>query len=175
LDDMIPLKMDVLAASRIVALRPCIEAFVVRSCLRPEAAHAMSEQDRKLVEILKEISSPEGWSPEKPSVPPADQRILPPIEDCPELSSEQPAYREAQGVVIEEACGAQEALLIEGSRLAGTGIHLEETEAVQGTEEGEEHQRQAGVHSHLKLLHKPTMGGESNIATGEFPPNPQGI
>uniref|UniRef100_A0A915BYT3 Pontin n=1 Tax=Parascaris univalens TaxID=6257 RepID=A0A915BYT3_PARUN len=67
LDDMIPLKMDVLAAARIVALRPCIEAFIVRSCLHPEAADAMSDHDRTLVNIIKELSSPYGWSPEKPS------------------------------------------------------------------------------------------------------------
>lgn len=86
LDDMIPLKMDVLAAARIVALRPCIEAFIVRSCLHPEAADAMSDQDRKLVDIMKELSSPYGWSPEKPPQPSPPKRTV--VEDY--LEVEQP-------------------------------------------------------------------------------------
>uniref|UniRef100_F1KSG6 RNA helicase n=1 Tax=Ascaris suum TaxID=6253 RepID=F1KSG6_ASCSU len=64
LDDVIPMKMDAQIAARIVALRPCIEAFIVRSCLHPERAGSVSDQDKKLIGILQEISSPTGWSTE---------------------------------------------------------------------------------------------------------------
>uniref|UniRef100_F1KQM1 RNA helicase n=1 Tax=Ascaris suum TaxID=6253 RepID=F1KQM1_ASCSU len=94
LDDMIPLKMDVLAAARIVALRPCIEAFIVRSCLHPEAADAMSDQDRKLVDIMKELSSPYGWSPEKPPQPSPPKRTV--VEDYMEMEQPlTPSYSES--------------------------------------------------------------------------------
>ncbi|KAK6112877.1 Helicase conserved C-terminal domain family protein [Brugia pahangi] len=63
LDDMIPLKMNVQAAARIVALRPCIEALIVRSCLNPETTNKVDENDNKLLKILKQLSSPFGWSP----------------------------------------------------------------------------------------------------------------
>lgn len=58
------MKMDAQIAARIVALRPYIEAFIVRSCLHPERAGSVSDQDKKLIGILQEISSPTGWSTE---------------------------------------------------------------------------------------------------------------
>uniref|UniRef100_A0A915BGD2 ATP-dependent RNA helicase A n=5 Tax=Parascaris univalens TaxID=6257 RepID=A0A915BGD2_PARUN len=61
LDDVIVMKMDAQVAARIVALRPCIEAFIVRSCLHPESADSISDQDKKLIGILEEISSPTEW------------------------------------------------------------------------------------------------------------------
>nr|CDP97532.1 BMA-RHA-1, isoform g [Brugia malayi] len=63
LDNMISLKMNVQAAARIVALRPCIEALIVRSCLNPETTNKVDENDNKLLKILKQLSSPFGWSP----------------------------------------------------------------------------------------------------------------
>uniref|UniRef100_A0A914RF19 Uncharacterized protein n=1 Tax=Parascaris equorum TaxID=6256 RepID=A0A914RF19_PAREQ len=57
------MKMDAQVAARIVALRPCIEAFIVRSCLHPESADSISDQDKKLIGILEEISSPTEWKP----------------------------------------------------------------------------------------------------------------
>ncbi|CAG9538609.1 unnamed protein product [Cercopithifilaria johnstoni] len=63
LDDMIPLKMNVQAAARVVALRPCIEALIVRTCLNPEATNKVRENDSKLLKILKQLSSPFSWSP----------------------------------------------------------------------------------------------------------------
>ncbi|KAL3990479.1 Helicase associated domain (HA2) family protein [Acanthocheilonema viteae] len=63
LDNMIPLKMNVQAAARIVALRPCIEALIVRTCLNPEATNKVREDDNKLLKILKQISSPFSWLP----------------------------------------------------------------------------------------------------------------
>uniref|UniRef100_A0A158P5Q9 RNA helicase n=1 Tax=Angiostrongylus cantonensis TaxID=6313 RepID=A0A158P5Q9_ANGCA len=57
MDDMITLKMDVSVAASIVALRPCIEAMLVRSCLNPESLMAASEQDRELCSLLRELSS----------------------------------------------------------------------------------------------------------------------
>lgn len=57
----ITLKMDMNVAARIVALRPCIEAFVVRSCLDPQSTISLSEADIRLLSILKQISSPVEW------------------------------------------------------------------------------------------------------------------
>lgn len=67
LDDMIPLKMDVLAAARIAALRPCVEALLVRSCQSPESVSSPSESDLKLLDIIREISSRDEWIPPKPA------------------------------------------------------------------------------------------------------------
>ncbi|VDM53399.1 unnamed protein product [Angiostrongylus costaricensis] len=54
MDDMITLKMDVSVAASIVALRPCIEAMLVRSCLNPESLMAAN---RELCSLLRELSS----------------------------------------------------------------------------------------------------------------------
>lgn len=55
--------MNVQAAARIVALRPCIEALIVRTCLNPGTTNQVHEDDNKLIKILKQLSSPFGWSP----------------------------------------------------------------------------------------------------------------
>lgn len=55
--------MNVQTAARIVALRPCIEALIVRTCLNPEATNKVCGNDSKLLKILKQLSSPFGWSP----------------------------------------------------------------------------------------------------------------
>ncbi|MFH4977281.1 hypothetical protein AB6A40_003990 [Gnathostoma spinigerum] len=62
LDDMIPLKMDVVAASRIVALRPAFEALLVRTCMNPESSGNHSEEDKSLITILEMLSPLVGWS-----------------------------------------------------------------------------------------------------------------
>ncbi|VDK55502.1 unnamed protein product, partial [Gongylonema pulchrum] len=56
--------MNVRTAARIVALRPCIEAFLVRTCLNPESAEAHVDEDSKLLSILKRLSSPQAWTGE---------------------------------------------------------------------------------------------------------------
>lgn len=55
--------MNVQTAAQLVALRPCIEAFLVRACLNPETAETFLEEDVRLLNILKHLSSPVGWSP----------------------------------------------------------------------------------------------------------------
>ncbi|VDL74592.1 unnamed protein product [Nippostrongylus brasiliensis] len=62
LDDMITLKMDVSIAASIVALRPCIEAMLVRSCMNPESLMASTEQDRELSSLLRLLSSREFYA-----------------------------------------------------------------------------------------------------------------
>ncbi|VDN04364.1 unnamed protein product [Thelazia callipaeda] len=63
LDNIISLEMDVQAASRIVALRPCIEALVVKACLNPQACSSLPENsDSKLIALLEKLSSNFGWS-----------------------------------------------------------------------------------------------------------------
>ncbi|XGW21685.1 hypothetical protein V3C99_004562 [Haemonchus contortus] len=62
LDDMITLKMDVSLAAAIVALRPCIEAMLVRSCINPESLMASTDQDRELCSLLRELSSREFYA-----------------------------------------------------------------------------------------------------------------
>uniref|UniRef100_A0A915PRX8 RNA helicase n=1 Tax=Setaria digitata TaxID=48799 RepID=A0A915PRX8_9BILA len=75
LDDMIPLKMDVQAAARIVALRPCIEALIVQTCLNPEATDKTVEDNSKLLNILKQLSSPFGWSANERAAETNQQKI----------------------------------------------------------------------------------------------------
>ncbi|KAJ1362716.1 hypothetical protein KIN20_022375 [Parelaphostrongylus tenuis] len=57
LDDMVTLKMDLSVAASIVALRPCIEAMLVRTCMNPESLMAVTEQDQELCSLLRELSS----------------------------------------------------------------------------------------------------------------------
>ncbi|EPB76266.1 hypothetical protein ANCCEY_04628 [Ancylostoma ceylanicum] len=66
LDDMITLKMNVGVAAAIVALRPCIEALLVRSCINPESLMTATEQDRELCTLLRELSSTEFYAPAGP-------------------------------------------------------------------------------------------------------------
>lgn len=51
----ITLKMDVKAASAIVALRPAIESMIVRVSENPESITTLSETDIKLINLLKEL------------------------------------------------------------------------------------------------------------------------
>lgn len=53
--------MDATIAARIVALRPCIEALLVRTCLSPESVGSPSGKDACLIEILRQLSSPYAW------------------------------------------------------------------------------------------------------------------
>ncbi|VDO94441.1 unnamed protein product [Heligmosomoides polygyrus] len=62
LDDMITLKIDVSVAASIVALRPCIEAMLVRTCLNPESLMTATEQDRELCSLLRALSSREFYA-----------------------------------------------------------------------------------------------------------------
>ncbi|KAF0752625.1 dosage compensation regulator isoform X2 [Aphis craccivora] len=55
LDNWITLKMDVKAASAIVALRPAIESIIVHVSENPESITMLSETDIKLINILKEL------------------------------------------------------------------------------------------------------------------------
>ncbi|XP_027854548.2 dosage compensation regulator isoform X1 [Aphis gossypii] len=55
LDNWITLKMDVKAASAIVALRPAIESMIVRVSENPESITTLSETDIKLINLLKEL------------------------------------------------------------------------------------------------------------------------
>ncbi|CAI6362148.1 unnamed protein product [Macrosiphum euphorbiae] len=55
LDNWITLKMDVKAASAIVALRPAIESLIVHASEKPDAIATLSETDIKLVNVLKEL------------------------------------------------------------------------------------------------------------------------
>lgn len=58
------LEIDPDFAARIVALRPSIEALIVRSCIHPESLNLLSDDDIEFIEILKEISSETNWLPE---------------------------------------------------------------------------------------------------------------
>jgi ATP-dependent RNA helicase A len=51
----ITLKMDVKAASAIVALRPAIESIIVHVSENPESITTLSETDIRLINILKEL------------------------------------------------------------------------------------------------------------------------
>lgn len=51
----ITLKMDVKAASAIVALRPAIESIIVHVSENPESITTLSETDIKLINLLKEL------------------------------------------------------------------------------------------------------------------------
>lgn len=57
LDNWITLKMDVKAASAIVALRPAIESIIVHVSEDPESITMLSETDIKLINLLKELCS----------------------------------------------------------------------------------------------------------------------
>ncbi|XP_008183325.1 ATP-dependent RNA helicase A-like [Acyrthosiphon pisum] len=55
LDNWINLKMDVTAASAIVALRPAIESLIVHASEEPGSIAMLSETDIKLINVLKEL------------------------------------------------------------------------------------------------------------------------
>jgi len=51
----ITLKMNVKAASAIVALRPAIESIIVHVSENPESITTLSKRDIKLINLLKEL------------------------------------------------------------------------------------------------------------------------
>ncbi|CAI2341581.1 unnamed protein product [Caenorhabditis sp. 36 PRJEB53466] len=57
IDDMITIRMSVRTATALVALRPCIEALLVRSCENPESLAGVVPADADLRQILRDISS----------------------------------------------------------------------------------------------------------------------
>uniref|UniRef100_A0A915DW30 RNA helicase n=1 Tax=Ditylenchus dipsaci TaxID=166011 RepID=A0A915DW30_9BILA len=61
LDEMITLSMDPLIAAQIVALRPCLEALIVRTCLHPELLMTPLEADKDLMDIVTRLSSDTEW------------------------------------------------------------------------------------------------------------------
>ncbi|CAK5111499.1 unnamed protein product [Meloidogyne enterolobii] len=63
LDNMIPLNLSAKMAAKIVALRPCIEALVVRSCMHPEQLSDQPKQDKILTALIRELSSDRAWIP----------------------------------------------------------------------------------------------------------------
>ncbi|KAL7079809.1 hypothetical protein ACQ4LE_000922 [Meloidogyne hapla] len=63
LDNMIPLTLSAKMAAKIVALRPCIEALVVRSCMHPEQLSDQPKQDKILTALIRELSSDRAWIP----------------------------------------------------------------------------------------------------------------
>ncbi|KJH50004.1 hypothetical protein DICVIV_03877 [Dictyocaulus viviparus] len=62
LDDMVTLKMDVSVAASIVALRPCLEAMLVRCCMNPGSLITTTEQDKELCLLLRRLSSREFYA-----------------------------------------------------------------------------------------------------------------
>lgn len=57
------LEIDPNIAAKIVALRPSLEALIVRSCIHPETLDIKSEDSIEFIEILKQISSDLNWLP----------------------------------------------------------------------------------------------------------------
>uniref|UniRef100_A0A8R1DK51 RNA helicase n=1 Tax=Caenorhabditis japonica TaxID=281687 RepID=A0A8R1DK51_CAEJA len=57
IDDTFTLRMDVPTAIQLVALRPCIEALLVRSCENPESLSVVNPDDAELKQLLRDISS----------------------------------------------------------------------------------------------------------------------
>ncbi len=55
LDDWLPLRMRYATAARIFALRPALEALLVRICLQPAALTSMSPENVSVVEMTKAL------------------------------------------------------------------------------------------------------------------------
>ncbi|KAL5108829.1 ATP-dependent RNA helicase A [Taenia crassiceps] len=55
LDDWLPFRMRYSTAARIFALRPALEALLVRVCLRPECLENLSPEDNCVIELTKEL------------------------------------------------------------------------------------------------------------------------
>ncbi|KAH9284837.1 ATP-dependent RNA helicase A [Echinococcus granulosus] len=55
LDDWLPFRMRYSTAARIFALRPALEALLVRVCLRPACLENLSPEDRSVIELTKEL------------------------------------------------------------------------------------------------------------------------
>ena len=56
------LEIDPTVAAAIVALRPCIESLLIRSCCNPESLETLNENDRELGQIIRTLSSPKYFS-----------------------------------------------------------------------------------------------------------------
>lgn len=50
-------------ASKIVALRPAIEALIVRTCMHPEILAEKSENDVILTDLIQQLSTSTDWLP----------------------------------------------------------------------------------------------------------------
>ncbi|TGZ59712.1 hypothetical protein CRM22_008906 [Opisthorchis felineus] len=55
LDDWIPLKMEFASAARIFALRPALEALLVRACMRPEQLAEPEEIDKRVINMVRQL------------------------------------------------------------------------------------------------------------------------
>ena len=55
LDDWLPFRMRYSTAARILALRPALEALLVRVCLRPDTLENLSYEDNCVIELTKEL------------------------------------------------------------------------------------------------------------------------
>ncbi|PIO63300.1 hypothetical protein TELCIR_15103, partial [Teladorsagia circumcincta] len=166
LDDMITLKMDVSVAASIVALRPCIEAMLVRSCINPESLMTATDQDRELCSLLRELSSREfyaGGGPMKDDLLTdaalADVEIaaaLVVVEEVGEedLWAEDPASTEVQNAMVgEDRCSMEDRTVTTTStvtRVVGT-TQTSRAEGGKVIEEavvdGEDEEMQKAIHA----------------------------
>ncbi|KAF5404215.1 putative ATP-dependent RNA helicase A [Paragonimus heterotremus] len=55
LDEWLPLRMNFSTAARIFALRPALEALLVRACLRPEQLSEPEEADQRVIEMVRSL------------------------------------------------------------------------------------------------------------------------
>lgn len=65
LDDVIHLEMDVGFAAEIVALRPALEAIIVKACMDPRQLAQPTQEKMELCELVRMLSSATDWLPEK--------------------------------------------------------------------------------------------------------------
>ncbi|CAH8441467.1 unnamed protein product [Schistosoma intercalatum] len=63
IDDWIPFRMSFMTAARIFAFRPALEALLVRTCLRPEGVADLREEDQHVINVLRQLCSPEALKP----------------------------------------------------------------------------------------------------------------
>lgn len=61
LDDWITLNMDPDVAAAIVALRVCLDAFLIQSCREPTSILEPSERNLELVKIIESLSTIDAW------------------------------------------------------------------------------------------------------------------
>ncbi|CAH8569517.1 unnamed protein product [Dicrocoelium dendriticum] len=65
LDDWLPLTMQYSSAARIFALRPALEALLVRACLRPEQLSEPEETDQNVIEMVRRLCSRQPTEPKR--------------------------------------------------------------------------------------------------------------
>ncbi len=53
--------MDPDVAAKIVALRPCVEGFLIRVTQSPESLENLTEHDEQLIKVLKMLSKQTAW------------------------------------------------------------------------------------------------------------------